>query len=130
MRETIRTISKKKKRSMKQEEIERAAVDSCVFERDIYNPESYYEQGFKDGANWRINSAWHSTSEEPEVGKHCLLEVESIEVDERYIDYVSSVWSMYGWTEDYLQLIDRRSEGQYKITRWAYVEDLLPNKEE
>lgn len=115
---------------MTQEQFERAAVDSCVFERDIYNPESYYEQGFKDGANWRINSAWHSTSEEPEVGKHCLLEVESIEVDERYIDYVSSVWSMYGWTEDYLQLIDRRSEGQYKITRWAYVEDLLPNKEE
>lgn len=89
-----------------------------------------FTDGFLDGAEWRIKKLWHDVSEEPEVGKYCLLEVESIEDEERFINYVSSVWSMYGWTEDYLQLIDRRSEGQYKITRWAYVEDLLPNKEE
>ena len=117
---------------MTQEEIDRAAVDSCVFERDIFNPEltPYYEQGFKDGANWRINSVWHSTSEEPEVDRHCIIEVESIEDEERFINYVSSVWCRFGWTEDYLELVERRSEGQYKITRWAYIEDLLPNKEE
>lgn len=90
-----------------------------------------FTDGFLDRAEWRINSVWHSTSEEPEVDRHCIIEVESIEDEERFINYVSSVWSTYGWTEDYLQLIDRRSEGhQYKITRWAYVEDLLPNKEE
>lgn len=118
---------------MTQEQFERAAVDSCVFERDIFNPEltPYYEQGFKDGANWRINSVWHSTSEEPEVDRHCIIEVEAYEDDgTKYTDYVSSVWSRFGWTEDYLELIERRSEGQYKITRWVYVEDLLPNKED
>lgn len=118
---------------MTQEEIDRAAVDSCVIERDIFNPEltPYYEQGFKDGANWRIKKLWHDTSEEPEVDRHCIIEVEAYEDDgTKYTDYVSSVWSRFGWTEDYLELIERRSEGQYKITRWAYVEDLLPNKEE
>ena len=86
---------------------------------------------FIAGAKWRINSAWHSTSEEPEVDRHCIIEVEAYEDDgTKYTDYVSSVWSTYGWTEDYLELIERRSEGQYKITKWAYVEDILPNKEE
>lgn len=90
-----------------------------------------FTDGFLDGANWRINKMWHSTSEEPEVDRHCIIEVEAYEDDgTKYTDYVSSVWSTYGWTEDYLELIERRSEGQYKITRWAYVEDLLPNKED
>lgn len=89
-----------------------------------------FTDGFLDGAKWRIKKLWHDVSEEPEVGKYCLLEVESIEDEERFINYVSSVWSRFGWTEDYLELIERRSEGQYKITRWAYVEDILPNKEE
>lgn len=89
------------------------------------------ETAFENGANWRINSVWHSTSEEPEVDRHCIIEVEAYEDDgTKYTDYVSSVWSRFGWTEDYLELIERRSEGQYKITRWAYVEDILPNKEE
>lgn len=118
---------------MTEEEIEKVAVDSCVFDYGMFNPEltPHYVQGFKDGANWRINSAWHSTSEEPEVDRHCIIEVEAYEDDgTKYTDYVSSVWSVYAWTEDYLELIERRSEGQYKITRWAYVEDILPNKEE
>ena len=52
---------------MKKEDIEKAAVDSCVFENSIFNPEltPYYEQGFKDGANWRINNVWHKPNEEP-----------------------------------------------------------------
>lgn len=90
-----------------------------------------FTDGFLDGANWRINKMWHSTSEEPEVDRLCIIEVEAYEDDgTKYTDYVSSVWSRSGWTEDYLKLIERRSEGKYKITRWAYIEDLLPNKEE
>lgn len=115
---------------MIKEDTEKAANDFAdrEYEYNDIDRNALYK-GFYWGAQWRINSVWHDVSEEPEVGKHCLLEVESIEDDERYIDYVSIVWSIYGWTEDYLELIERRSEGQYKITRWAYVEDLLPNKE-
>lgn len=116
---------------MNREEIEKAANE---YVNEVCRPlwrtgnEQVCEVDFIQGANWRINSAWHSTSEEPEVDRHCIIEVESIEDEERFISYVSSVWSTYGWTEDYLELIERRSEGQYKITKWAYVEDLLPNK--
>lgn len=39
---------------MDKETIERAAVDSCVINRSIYNPEltPYYKQGFIDGVHW------------------------------------------------------------------------------
>lgn len=120
---------------MTQKEIEKAAVDSCVFENSIFNPDltPFYEKGFGDGAQWRINSIWHRTDNEqaPEEGKPCLLEVESYEEDgERYIDHVSSQWSHFGWTDDFLKIIKRRSEGRYRIIRWVYIEDLLPIKED
>lgn len=46
---------------MTQQEIDKAATDSCVIENSIFNPSliPYYEQGFKDGSKWRINSVWH-----------------------------------------------------------------------
>lgn len=88
---------------------------------------------FFRGANWRINSVWHDadSDQEPEEGKLCLLEIESYDEDEeRYIDYVSSQWGHFGWTDDFLKIIKRRSEGRYKIIRWAYIKDLIPNKED
>lgn len=90
-------------------------------------------QGFVEGAEWRINSVWHRTDngQAPEEGRLCLLEVESYEEDgERYVDHVSSQWGHFGWTDDFLKIIKRRSEGRYKIIRWAYIEDLLSIKED
>lgn len=94
---------------MTKEDIEKAAVDSCVFENSIFNPEltPYYEQGFKDGANWRINNVWHKPNEEP-VSFCSLLLIEN-------------------------------SNGEFDLEykfdpattkRWAYVKDLIPNMEE
>lgn len=98
---------------MKREDIEKAAVDSCVFENSIFNPKStsYYEQGFKDGARWRINSVWHDASEMPE-NKFSLVEYDC-------------PLTGYG----YVVVPDPR-EVIRAITRWAYIEDLLPSKEE
>ena len=64
---------------MKQEDIEKAAVDSCVFENSIFNPAltPYYQQGFKDGADWRINSVWHDASENPKLNKFFVFENKS-----------------------------------------------------
>ena len=47
---------------MTKEQIEKAATDSCVIDNSIFNPKytPYYERGFIDGANWRINSVWHN----------------------------------------------------------------------
>lgn len=99
---------------MTQEEIERAAVDSCVFERDILNPEltPYYEQGFKDGANWRIDSVWHDVDKElPKYNRHV--------VNEDWFDFTA---------KDEKDL--KRIMNQYPFKRWAYVDDLKPNMEE
>lgn len=98
---------------MKKEDIEKAAVDSCVFENSIFNPEltPYYEQGFKDGANWRINSVWHDASEVPEK-KPALVE-----------------YSHFPKGHGYLVVPDPR-EVLGSITRWSYIEDLIPNGED
>ncbi|WP_415959288.1 hypothetical protein [Paraprevotella xylaniphila] len=108
---------------MKQEDIEKAAVDSCVFENSIFNPAltPYYQQGFKDGADWRINSVWHDASERPEK-KHanCLVEVK--EGDFSFF-LVSEFYQSGGFSfmDGICNLV---------LKRWAYIEDLLPNTEE
>lgn len=113
---------------MTQEDIEKAANQISFIETTDARERFLLRSGFKAGASWRINSVWHDadSDQEPEEGKLCLLEVEVYDEDgERYIDYVSSQWGRFGWTEDYLEIIERRSV-RYKIIRWAYVEDLIP----
>lgn len=65
---------------MTQQEIDKAATDSCVIENSIFNPSliPYYEQGFKDGSKWRINSVWNDVKEIPQ--NHLLfLQLEKME---------------------------------------------------
>lgn len=97
---------------MTKEDIEKAAVDSCVFENSIFNPEltPYYEQGFKDGANWRINSIWHSARKDvPEAYFQVLVEDD---------------------LEDFEVCMLAQEECPQNWVRWAYVKDLIPNKED
>lgn len=99
---------------MTKEDIEKAAVDSCVIENDIFNPQltPYYEQGFKDGANWRINSVWHDARTE-------------IPQENRFILVIHD--------DDNCTVRKLRGEISYCLltwVRWAYIEDLIPNKED
>lgn len=102
---------------MKQEDIEKAAVDSCVFENSIFNPAltPYYQQGFKDGAAWRINSVWHDASENPKLNKFFVFENKCNEWETDCL-YQHQKWNLYVAVND--------------LIRWAYIEDLLPNTEE
>lgn len=102
---------------MKRKYIEDAAAAICVFENDIFNPEltPYYEKGFKDGAYWRINSAWHDASQRPNEGESVIIE--------------------YG--EDRFSFHENGYDGpweynvkQFGFKRWAYVKDLMPEVEE
>ena len=100
---------------MTKKDIDKAAVDSCVFENSIFNPEltPYYEQGFKDGANWRINSVWHDAREKPRRNKWYIAQIG----DNAFDTFTDSVnWKSYA-----------RS---LNIIRWAYIEDLIPSKED
>ena len=107
---------------MTKKDIDKAAVDSCVFENSIFNPQltPYYEQGFKDGANWRINSVWHDAKEDPK-------EKEMLVVIDKYGDIIQSEFMIY-------EFLGREKWSDYVIdvgiVRWCYRKDLLPNKED
>ncbi len=105
---------------MTKEDIEKAAVDNCVFENSIFNPEltPYYEQGFIDGAKWRVNSVWHDASEIPISGKEALVKYITGDLK---IKYRVDVFCGYEWKE--MCHYD-------KLIQFAYIEDLIPNTED
>lgn len=75
----------------------------------------YTEKIFIDGAEWHINSVWNNPRKEPERGKYLLVE------DEEMGHY--SVYKLVD--QDWKVLVVT-----FNIIRWAYIEDLTPNKEE
>lgn len=90
--------------------IEKAATESCVIDNGILNPDivPYYENGFKDGAQWRINSIWHDCCDRDVMADNkedivLLLENGMI------VDYEDN------W-EEHCSL----------VLKWAYKKDLLP----
>ena len=102
---------------MDRERIRLAALrhSTNVFARGFFGVDEC-ENAFITGAQWRIDSVWHDTSEIPEPGKDCLVE---------YKDGDGNVCAR----------LDRRSEYEWvnachydKIIRWAYVFDLLPDR--
>ena len=100
---------------MKIEDIEDAALDCALFKDYYYNPELQpaYIDGFKRGTKWRIDSVWHEVSEEPERNRIYLAQLGDSAFD---TFYDSGNWVKF-------------SRG-VNMQRWAYVEDLLPNKQE
>lgn len=99
---------------MENKDVEKAAIDSCVFDNGIFNPEltPYYVQGFKSGAEWRIRSVWHEVKDGlPEEGKMVLCE------------------TLCGVLIGGPGKITGELVRELGIRRWAYVEDLMPGKE-
>lgn len=116
---------------MKREDIEKAANDfaddrcqkrGCPkayrlhFDFDKYD----IEQSFESGAYWYINSVWHDASERPkDRNAQCLVEVKS---GGSSFFLLSQFYHSGGFS-----FMDGINKIQPK--RWAYIEDLLPNKE-
>lgn len=72
--------------------------------------------GFKQGAQWRINSVWHDKSERPEVDRNILtyFGTNCFEID--FLHKEDFDWEYYA---------DKSG-----IVRWAYIDDLLPERKE
>ena len=107
---------------MTREQIEKAAdkhsfkylSQDGIEELDL---ECHYEAGFIDGVQWRINSVWHDKTEKPKQDKVFLYEDEFGKYDTDCIYKTEMVdWNMYSRT--------------LSLVRWAYVEDLLPERKE
>lgn len=101
---------------MKNKDIEKAAersTEKYVENGDLRGFRGSYRLGFIAGADWRINSAWHEGSEKPDTDKGDLLVI----VKDAFGKYV------YVHQNAYYVL-------KYSCVRWAYIKDLIPNKEE
>lgn len=102
---------------MTREQIEKAALlfaGAGEWGECPYNPDA--KNGFMAGAQWRINSVWHNNSIRP--GEDCDVLVETkrgIEMDRYDIDYNE---------------LDNGTDWEADVIRWAYVDDLLPERKE
>ena len=103
---------------MKYEQIEKAADIEMlsyyadeVYPSDIKDIQSDFIEAFSKGARWRINSVWHDASEKPNGNNKCLVE---LRIPGRNPTYKLWTW---GWENSF-------------VTRWAYIEDLLPDRKE
>ncbi len=91
---------------MDKEQIEKAA-------NDMFSDNSFAYKGFIEGAEWRINSVWHTPCDIAEPGKDCLVE---------HMDGDGNVCIRIDWRSEYEWVQACHYD---KVLRWAYVEDLL-----
>lgn len=109
---------------MKREEIEKAAreyVLSLAIQdkeagapiKETMSTTPIVLGAFKDGANWYINSVWHEASEIPDANTLILCITKEGE------------YFLYGISQYYYE----ETVKIRNVIKWAYIDDLLPNKE-
>ena len=96
---------------MEKEKIERAAIELCTTEGQEEWVKDYGVSCFKDGARWRIDSAWHYDLGKAETGRQFLVEFKNGRVG-----MFDDIWVIKGMGD--------------LVARYAYVSDLLPERKE
>ena len=71
-------------------------------------------KAFANGAAWRINSVWHDAEIQPQDNKMILT------LDDKNYPIIAGPLN-----DQWKETVD-----DLNIKRWAYIEDLIPNKEE
>ena len=107
---------------MTREQIEKAAIKSADEELDDFECRGHRD-GFIAGAQWRINSVWHDSSEEPEQeDEPILVEYKDWGIECSGYTVCDDIW-------DY-RIRLKRDGACCTILRWVYVIDLLPERKE
>lgn len=70
---------------------------------------------FMDGAQWRINSVWHDISEVPKKSRYIAVMFKSR----------NSGFTLWYVTDDIMQVFEA-----HRVTKWAYMDDLMPERKE
>lgn len=114
---------------MTRKQIEKAATESCVIDNSIFNPEyvPYYEHGFIDGAQWRINAVWHKPSA---YGEELTRNIEVVAKTKR--GYRFGKFDVVGYSNEYIGFVSTSSL-EYALSdvlEYAYLDDLLPERKE
>ena len=114
---------------MDRETIEKAALEHALNTTGLdYIGEVACESGFMAGAQWRINSVWHDREEQPEVGRWFIFKADDTNpfkkpTIKKIAYYTNRIENDKGL--DWLKMV-----AEYKILCWAYVDDLLPERQE
>ena len=98
---------------MEKEKTERAAIELCTTEGQEEWVKDYGVSCFKDGARWRIDSAWHDGAASCEARRKAIVLFENGSA------------KVY---EDLRELSVERLWGY--VDRFAYLDDLLPERKE
>lgn len=103
---------------MKREDIEKAAGDYSGSSLGFADNNSVMakHKAFADGAQWRINTAWHKVNEEPTEKKVLVVIDEYGNISQSLFMVGVDAW------KDFVEDAD--------IVNWCYKEDLLPNTED
>ena len=75
---------------------------------------NYFRDGFVEGAEWRINSVWHDASEKPQDLRMLVA------INKDGFPLVCGP-NNTDWEE---------TVKVFKVAKWAYIDDLLPIKED
>ena len=99
---------------MKKRNIKTAAekyCDECQVSRGMATE---LEAAFVAGADWRINSVWHDASEKPKNDKMLVV-----------LDHNNRPWVLGPDNKDW-----KNTVAIFCVKKWAYIEDLIPRKED
>lgn len=101
---------------MTREQIEKAAKENASTHFGLVNKEWWARKnGFEDGAQWRINSVWHDRAEKADTSKELIL---------MYSNGSARVTLLNpNLTFDGFLSVDM-------FIKWAYLDDLLPERKE
>lgn len=92
--------------------------EECADSNYVLGKNVGFKRGFTAGAQWRIDAAWHDEKEMPGKEELVLCEI----CHNREKAYLPLQWEADGkMTVDIPFLTD------CKVTRWAYLADLLPD---
>lgn len=104
---------------MEKEKIEQAAMDYVEqYCPDCHPLKKHDISLFIQGARWRINEAWHDEKEIPAKEELVLCEI-CCNGEKAYLPLQ--------WKADGKMTVDIPFLTDCKVTRWAYLADLLPD---
>ena len=89
---------------------------------DMYDGIEELSDAYKAGAKWAINEflkdLWHPNTEEPDKRKSDIITIGSYNYISLHFKE-SFIWKEESW---------RHSISRLKITKWAYLSDILPKQ--
>lgn len=106
--------------------IEEAARYYCNNRYHASQDAPFIAEGFRYGAKWAINEflkgLWHHADEEPKKNRLVLTDTQSI-MDKGRICWLTVKLTENGFVRNWSNYAKVT-----KITRWLYIDDLLPKK--